>query len=60
MKELTDNEAKVVGEMFAIVAKWEGEDIIGVLMKNGAFRDLPGEQLVNLAQKLEDFSNMKL
>lgn len=60
MKELTDNEAKVIGELFQTFAKRELEDIIGLLMRHGAFRDLPEDKLVNLSRKLEDFSKIKL
>ena len=36
-----------------IVAKQEGEDIIGVLTKFGAFRILNPEKLVKLASRIE-------
>jgi len=57
---LTNAEARAIGETIKINAGMEGEDIIGILMKNGCFRFLPETKLVDLAVKIEIFSEIKL
>ena len=53
MITLTGNETAFLKRYFNELALGRGEDIIGVLMLNGAFNELPGDQLVALADKLK-------
>lgn len=55
METITQNEAKVIGEIFHDLAEQEGEDVVGILMKRGMKRYLPDNQLIYLASKLEAF-----
>lgn len=52
---LTEKELRVVARLVAKLAKYEGEDIAGAILKDGGFRELPDEDgVVNLAHKLEE------
>jgi len=51
---LTENEEKFLKRYFNEYAIHRGEDVIGVLMLNGAFKELPDGQLVEFSNKLED------
>jgi hypothetical protein len=52
MLVLTDEEEVVVKRVVGNAAAREGEDIIGLLMKDGALRELTEDQLVALAKRL--------
>jgi len=52
---LTEQELRVVGRLVVELARIEGEDVMGVILKTGGFRELPDEDgVVNLAHKLEE------
>jgi len=53
MLTLTGNETAFLKRYFKEVAVGRGEDVAGVLMLNGAFKELPGDELVALADKLK-------
>ncbi len=57
---LTKAEAKVIGEMMNLFATHEREDVIGVLVKFGAFRYLSDDELVVLSRKLNNFMKLEL
>jgi hypothetical protein len=59
MKQLTKNEQISIGLIFDNLSAQEGEDIIGVLIKNGCFKYLKDDKLVNLANKIEEFIKLK-
>ncbi len=50
---LSPAEWAVVQRVIRSAASRDGEDVIGLLMKEGAFRELPGDGLVNLADKID-------
>jgi hypothetical protein len=56
MDKLTERELQAVGVMVVALSKLEREDVIGAILKTGAFRCLPFEgkrTMVGLAKKLE-------
>jgi len=62
---LTPAEAKIIGIYFDFIAKWEREDIIGILMKFGAFKYLENDgkwddRVVSFARKIEKFKNLNI
>jgi hypothetical protein len=53
----TPDELIVIRRVICSAASREGEDVSGLLMKDGAFRELPDDKLVVLAGKLEAHGN---
>lgn len=53
----TETEAVVIGRLAMRMAAAEGEDIIGTLMKMGAFTVLRADEVVKLAKKLEQLAH---
>lgn len=51
--QLSYNESVAIGNIFNSLTKQEGEDVIGVLMKYGCFKQLPDKELVRLSKKID-------
>jgi len=50
---LNEREMRAVGAALKTLAVYEREDVVGVFMKQGAFRYLTSAEIVTLSKKLE-------